>query len=52
MTAPKALGLAFAALFASQLAAAQTLALPVHPSLGRVEVNSIVAACNALGGLL
>ena len=33
----------------TELAAAQTLALPVHPSLGRVEVNSIVAACNALG---
>ncbi|MCQ4045079.1 DegT/DnrJ/EryC1/StrS family aminotransferase [Streptantibioticus rubrisoli] len=36
----------------TERAAAETLSLPVHPLLTEREVERIVSACNALGGLL
>ncbi len=36
----------------TERAAAETLALPVHPTLTQKDVDRIVAACNGLGGLL
>ncbi|MGW7004928.1 DegT/DnrJ/EryC1/StrS family aminotransferase [Streptomyces sp. NPDC054933] len=36
----------------TEQAAAETLSLPVHPLLTEREVERIVSACNALGGLL
>ncbi|MET7288857.1 DegT/DnrJ/EryC1/StrS family aminotransferase [Streptomyces sp. NPDC005573] len=36
----------------TERAAGETLALPVDPSLSKREMQRIVAACNALGGLL